>query len=158
HFAIKKGMTPIVWYITPDIAVWDAMFPKAHLTDAVKEGIENWNAVFGFKAFEARVAADYSVYGQDDKNVVAVDTDASAGYAFANWRSNPNTGEPLGASVYIGGAWVTKTPYQKAAASSSGSTPAPSTAALPKPHKVSLTWSPLPANPACVMWAPQYQM
>lgn len=159
HFAIYKGMTPIVYYITPDVAMWDAMYPKAKLIDAIKEGVENWNDVFGFKALEARVTTDATIVGEDDKNVIEIDTDPSAGYAFANWRSNPNTGETRGASVYIGGAWVTSNPYTPATATSgSNGAPAPSTSAMPKPHKVSLTWAPLEANPACVMWAPQFQM
>ncbi len=158
HWNIQKGMKPIPYYITPEIQVFDKMYPNAHITDAVKEGIENWNAIFGFKVLEARLAGPDDDIGQDDKNFIIVDPDPSAGYAFANWSSNPNTGEIRRATVYLGGTWFSSNPFAPTPPPSSGTSLTPDVKPAAKPKLVGMAFSPLKADPACVLWAPKYQM
>jgi hypothetical protein len=112
HWNIKRGMRPITWRITRDILKFQELFPDAKVVDAVKAGVENWNQVFGFKAFEAVLADAKDDFAEDDKNFIVVDRDPSAGYAFANWRTNPNTGEIRGATVYLGGVWFDDSSFE----------------------------------------------
>jgi hypothetical protein len=105
HWNIKQGMKPIVFLITRDILELQKQNPDVDVVGAVKAGVENWNQVFGFKALEARVADAKDDLAEDDKNFIGVTADPSVGFAFANWRLNPNTGEIRGATVYLGGVW-----------------------------------------------------
>ena len=104
---IRPGMKPIQWFITDTVnAVQaDPRFKDYDVVGAVKKGVENWNAAFGFKVLEATVG-DRIGFADDDKNAIVFDPDASAGFAFANWRTNPNTGEIRGASIYINALWL----------------------------------------------------
>ncbi|NMO16562.1 hypothetical protein HPC49_16790 [Pyxidicoccus fallax] len=104
---IRPGMKPIKWHITDTVnAVQaDPRFKDYDVVGAVKKGVENWNEAFGFKVFEATVG-DTVGFADDDKNVIIFDPDASAGFAFADWRTNPNTGEIRGASVYVNALWL----------------------------------------------------
>lgn len=108
HWNIHPGMKPIRWVISrsllklaqhPDYAQYD-------LVAAVRAGVENWNSVFGFTALEAVIAEEGSSPGDDDTNYLEVDLDTNFGFARANWRTNPNTGEIRGASVYFSALWV----------------------------------------------------
>ena len=108
---------------------------------AVERGVEGWNAAFGFEVFRARVATASESFGQDDKNYIIFDPDPSLGFAFANWRTNPNTGEIRGASVYFGGAWVDRFGFEDDPADG-GSGGAPVRPATPTPKKmVGLRWA-----------------
>ncbi|MBZ4418604.1 zinc-dependent metalloprotease [Myxococcus sp. RHSTA-1-4] len=104
---IHPGMKPIKWHITDTVnAVQaDPRFKDYDVVGAVRKGVENWNEAFGFKVFEAAVG-DTVGFADDDKNVIIFDPDASAGFAFADWRTNPNTGEIRGASVYVNALWL----------------------------------------------------
>ncbi|WP_205525946.1 zinc-dependent metalloprotease [Pyxidicoccus trucidator] len=104
---IRPGMKPIKWLITDTVRAVqaDPRFKDYDVVGAVKKGVENWNAAFGFKVFEASVG-DSIGFADDDKNVIIFDPDASAGFAFADWRTNPNTGEIRGASVYVNALWL----------------------------------------------------
>jgi hypothetical protein len=160
HWNIQKGMSKkITYYITKDIQIFDQRYPKAHIIDAVKEGVTNWNAILGVDALEAKLAGPDDDIGQDDKNFIIVDSDESAGYAFANWRTNPNTGEIRGASVYLGGVWFAQNQFDNSAKTSSGGNDNLTNDVKPaaKPKLVGLAWSPLKASPTCVMWAPKYR-
>ncbi len=104
---IKPGMTPIRWTISSTIneLAKDPRFAAYDVVGAVKRGVENWNEAFGFKALEAVVGNAKDSQGDDDKNFLVIDTDPSLGFAFADVRVNPNTGETLGASVYFNAGW-----------------------------------------------------
>lgn len=104
---IRPGMKPIKWFITDTVKAVqaDPRFQGYDVVGAVKKGVENWNEAFGFKVFEATVG-DTVGFADDDKNVIIFDPDASAGFAFADWRTNPNTGEIRGASVYVNALWL----------------------------------------------------
>jgi hypothetical protein len=158
HWNMKKG-APITYYITPTINQFDQQFPNAKVIDAVKEGVTNWNQVFGYEALRAEVAKDNSVVGEDDKNVIMVDPDPSMGYAFSDWRSNPNTGEIRGVSIYLGGVWFDDSQFQKAPPPSSGTASAtPPPKPLDRKAGPTILWGPLHNKPACVLWAPKYRV
>jgi hypothetical protein len=105
---IHPGMTPIRWHITPSILTVqnDPRYQGYDVVGAVKRGIEDWNAVFGFKVLEAVVSDDASAFADDEKNTLIFDTDESIPFAFADWRTNPNTGEIRGATIYVPALWV----------------------------------------------------
>jgi hypothetical protein len=150
HWDIYPGMTPIEWVISPTLARLDATpaYANIDLVGAVKRGIIGWNAAFGFEVFRARVARSDESFGQDDKNYIIYDPDPSIGFAFANWRTNPNTGEIRGATVYFGGAWLEPSTFVDDAAGSAGTPIAPS----PPPRSVvGLRWGGMNAPPLCVL-------
>jgi hypothetical protein len=68
--------------------------------------VENWNAAFGFKVLEAVVGDDDATPGDDATNFIYLDVNPALGFAFADWRTNPNSGEIRGASVYLNTIWV----------------------------------------------------
>ncbi len=84
----------------------DPRFAGYDLFGAISKGVTNWNSVFGFDALKVRKGTKDDDFGQDDKNFIIVDSDPNFGAAFANWRSNPNTGEIRGASVYFSPIFV----------------------------------------------------
>ncbi len=106
---IFPGMKPYKWAISQnvlEIAQNDAFKAlKVDVVGAMKKGIEQWNEAYGFKVFEAEVASDSDTIGNEDKSYVLIDDNDSAGFAFANWRDNPNTGEIRAASVYFSSVW-----------------------------------------------------
>ncbi|WP_164018500.1 zinc-dependent metalloprotease [Pyxidicoccus trucidator] len=105
---IHPGMQPIRWHITPSILTVqnDPRYQGYDVVGAVKRGIEGWNTVFGYKVLEAVIADDTSGFADDEKNTLLFDTDESIPFAFAEWRTNPNTGEIRGASIYVPALWV----------------------------------------------------
>ncbi|NMO14574.1 hypothetical protein HPC49_13580 [Pyxidicoccus fallax] len=107
-WAIHPGMRPIRWHITSSLLTVqnDPRYQGYDLVGAVKRGIEGWNQAFGFTALEAVMAEDSSGFADDEKNTLIFDTDEAVPFAFANWRTNPNTGEIRGASIYVPALWV----------------------------------------------------
>jgi hypothetical protein len=105
---IHPGMKPITWLLSPQFAALanDPAYAQYDILGAVKAGVENWNQVFGFQVLQAKVADPSDSFSDDDKNYIIYDADPTYGYAFANWRSNPNTGEVRGASIYFNGIWL----------------------------------------------------
>jgi Met-zincin len=103
----KPGMKPRKWVISKNI-LEIAKSPELKDYDvvgAIKLGIEQWNDAYGFKVFEAAVAGPNDTIGDEDKSFLLVDDNPSAGFAFANWRDNPNTGEIRAASIYFSSVW-----------------------------------------------------
>ena len=105
---IHPGMKPIKWTISPyaKTLAADPFYGRYDIAGAVKRGVENWNAVFGYKVFEAAVGGPDATAGDDVTNFIYLDVNPSIGFAFADWRTNPNTGEIRGASVYLNTIWV----------------------------------------------------
>jgi hypothetical protein len=103
RWAIRPGAPPIVWSISPvaERVRQDPALADIDFVGAVKTGIESWNHAFGFPALEARLAEEGESHGDDDVNYFIFDSDQSFPAAFADWRSNPNTGEIRGASVFF---------------------------------------------------------
>lgn len=153
HWDIYPGMQPIEWVISPALVELDnsPAYADADLVAAVKSGVEAWNGAFGFPVFRARVATASENFGQDDKNYIIFDPDPSLGFAFANWRTNPNTGEIRGASVYFGGAWVDRAGFEDDPA---GAGNAPVRPITPPHAKVAaLRWGGVKSDPLCVQFA-----
>jgi hypothetical protein len=150
---VHPGMTPIKWLISPRAKAGSADPELAalgiNLVDVVKRGIESWNAAFGWKVFQAELADANDSFADDDKNYFIWDTDPSVGFAFANWRTNPNTGETRGASVYFNDGFV-DVALQAFPDESAGPGAAlrPSIAPTPPKHPM-LTWAPFPRQPLC---------
>jgi aspartate-semialdehyde dehydrogenase len=100
---LKPGGAPVRWSIAPAFAeLQQRLGGEFDLVGAVKRGVESWNAAFGFEALEAELAAPGQSFADDDVNYVLLDEDPAKGFAFADFRLNPNTGEIRGASVYYG--------------------------------------------------------
>jgi hypothetical protein len=105
---IRPGMKPIPWTISPYVKTLaaDPFYGRYDIAGAVKRGVENWNAAFGYKVLEAKVGAADATPGDDVTNFIYLDVNPAVGFAFADWRTNPNTGEIRGASVYLNTIWV----------------------------------------------------
>jgi hypothetical protein len=135
----------------------DPRFVGYDLFQAISRGITNWNLAFGYDAFTVRKARKDEDIGQIGKNFVFVDPDLSAGAASASWHRNPNTGEVLGATVYLPAQVV------QAADAMFRDDPALSIAAfslLPRPPRRALYWDTLGSSPTsegCKMWGPAYR-
>lgn len=106
-WATSPSAAPKPWVISRnilDIAQSEEL-KDYDVVGALKLGIESWNDAFGYKALEASIADESDSIGSESKSFLLVDTNPSAGYAFANWRDNPNTGEIRAASIYFSSVW-----------------------------------------------------
>ncbi|HEU4412437.1 MAG TPA: zinc-dependent metalloprotease [Polyangiaceae bacterium] len=164
---LRPGRAPIPWLISPSFAKLQAeRYPEYDLVGAIKRGIESWNAAFGFEALRAELAPPATSFADDDVNYFVLDEDVSVGFAFADFRLNPNTGEVRGANVYFGHGIIDFADqiYQDAASAPAGALGAPPPAgalgapplagalgapppAAAKPKR--LAWGPLRAEPLC---------
>jgi hypothetical protein len=149
---IRAGMQPIKWVISDQVIGVQQRYPQYDVVGALRAGIENWNEVFGFKAFEATVASTAQSFADDDVNYFIYDEDPSNGFAFADWRSNPNTGEVRGASVYYNSIWLTD------ADTLFGDDPVagklPQRVRRPTP---TVRWKPMIARHLCTLEAPSFR-
>lgn len=153
---LYPGMTPVQWHISDALVQYDAERPHLDLVEAVRAGIEGWNDALGFTAFETVLASADESFADDDKNYVIFDPDPSLGYAFANWRTNPNTGEIRGASIYWGAGWVLDGYFDDDVEGEEGD-PEALRPAREKNKVTRLTWDSLHADPLCVHWAPTFR-
>ncbi len=153
HWGFHPGMQPVKWVIGREILDLqaDPELGGPDLFDAMKRGIESWNAVFGYRVFTAELASPHDSFADDRVNYLIVDPDVSKGYAYADWRTNPNTGEIRGASVYFGGGFFEPMPDDPEAAPDALAEPRPKTK-LPM-----LVWQGRAAEPLCVRWAPAWE-
>jgi hypothetical protein len=151
HWHVQPGMKPIRWLISP-LVKQAGQHPELQalgidLVDVVKAGIESWNTAFGFPVLEARMADADDSFADDDKNYFIWDVNPSVGFAFANFRVNPNTGEIRGASVYFNDGFV-----DGALQAFEPETPGPSEGApvaRPAGKRPVLAWEPFPRRPLC---------
>ncbi|MDB4970043.1 MAG: hypothetical protein JWN44_5732 [Myxococcales bacterium] len=153
HWNIKKGMKPIKWLISDQFVAVAAANPKYDIMGAVKAGIENWNSVFGFKALEAVVAKPTDSYADDDNNYLIYDADPTYGYAFANWRVNPNSGEIRGASVYFNAIWLSGAIDEF----DPSTTARPTAKPIARPAIKQLTWGDIRPQTLCTLWAQSFR-
>ncbi len=152
---IHPGMKPIQWVISDKLKTYvDAHFPGSDIVGAVQRGIEGWNGVFGYKVLEAHVgtAGDGP---DDDVNYLYFDEDPSVGYAFANWRTNPNTGEIRGTSIYFNAVWLDPSWFTDDPAPAGGAPKAPR-APKAAPKSASIVWDGMPSSTLCAFPAPAY--
>jgi len=159
--AIKWGVSagkPVEFVVsdTVDKIQADPRFAGYDLYGAIAKGVTNWNAAFGFDALRVRKATKDDDFAQDDKNFILVDTDPNLGASFANWRSNPNTGEVRGASVYFSPFFI-----ELADLLFDDDPPAPLTfGSRDKPHRTLLSWDPLRpqrGDDPTLFWASTYK-
>lgn len=143
---IRPGMQPIEWLISSRLAALNEQPEWAgyDLVGAVKEGVERWNQAFGFEALRARLASPTESTMDDDRNLIIFDEGGNIGYAFADFRANPNTGEIRGANVYFDATWLGQPEAPEGDASPEQRYPAPKAAA--RPH---LDWEAMPARDTC---------
>jgi hypothetical protein len=152
---IRPGMQPIPWVVTDSILQLqkEPRFQGMDLMAAVQRGVEGWNQAFGFPALSVRLAAPGEDFGDVGRNFIVVDPDPTATFAFAQMLDNPNTGEILGASVYLGSGWMESAlwihgPVQGLV------TPA-AHEPLERPHaRVLMTWNGLKPTAPCELRAP----
>jgi hypothetical protein len=157
---IQKGMKPIKWLISDHVlaTLKDPAYAQYDVVGALKAGIEGWNQVFGFTVLQAAVATPNDSFGDDDTNYVLWDEDPSFGAAFANWRSNPNTGEIRGASVYMNVGWLQIADQIFKSATNERADGTPELLARPAEHKKipTLAWAGMHEEPLCVLRSESY--
>jgi|GEM_PF-3530965 len=147
HWNFHPGMKPIRWVIGKEIIALENdpnLGNGADLFGAIKRGIESWNDVLGYPVFTAELATDNDEFDDDHVNYFIVDPDVSVGFAFADWRANPNTGEIRGASVYFSAAFLLPFPDDAAAAAKA------IMPQLPRKHPT-MTWQGMTPKPLCML-------
>jgi hypothetical protein len=154
HWNIQPGMKPIRWLISP-LVKQAGQRPELQelgidLAAVVKAGIESWNTAFGFPVLEARMADGDDSFADDDKNYFIWDVNPSVGFAFADWRLNPNNGEIRGASVYFNDAFVdgALSAFAEQEMMPAGD-PGAAPVARPAAKRPALAWQPFPRHPLC---------
>ncbi len=154
HWGFHPGMQPIKWVIGREINAIAANpdLGGADLYGAMKRGIESWNAVFGYPVFTAELADPNDSFADDHTNYLIVDPSPAAGYAYADWRTNPNTGEIRGASVYFSAAFFSPIDGDDDADDNG----IPTIDSKPKSKRPGLVWQGQQSAPLCLMWAPSY--
>ncbi|MDQ3335651.1 MAG: zinc-dependent metalloprotease [Myxococcota bacterium] len=152
HWGFKPGMQPVKWVIGPAITelAQDPSLGGADLYGAMKRGIESWNDVFGYPVFSVSLAGPNDSFADDHVNYVIIDTDPSAGYAYADWRQNPNTGEIRGASVYFSAAFFSPFPDDPTVGPNGIRKPGAA-----KPKLPTLVWQDQHDTAPCVMFRPE---
>jgi hypothetical protein len=88
---------PFVWQVSSNT--------PEEFRPAIEQGVLGWNSAFGSDVLQVSYAAEElgSITDPKVSNLVW-DDNLAVGYAFANWRSNPATGEIVQAQVYLSGA------------------------------------------------------
>ncbi len=151
HWNIHPGMTPIRWLISRELPRYVAQHPELAGSDpvaAVKRGIESWNDVFGYPVFRAELAGPDDSMSDDDKNFIIFDPVTTVGFAYANWRENPITGEIRGAQVYFGSGWLRANRFSNDPPAPGNLPVAPPVAAAPG---LTLRWQGVGDQPLCSM-------
>ncbi|QSQ25775.1 zinc-dependent metalloprotease [Pyxidicoccus parkwayensis] len=142
---IRPGMKPITWVISDTLvkAQQDPRYRNYDIIGAVKRGVEQWNEAFGFQALSARVAQPNESLGDLDLNSIFFDPDPSYTTAFADFRANPNTGEILGANVYLPIRWL------DAAVAAGEAEPMTAGTAVASRSKLGLSWNGMAPERLC---------
>ncbi len=108
---IRAGMDPIKWEISRGVLELAELYPDVDVVGAVKNGVTGWNKAFGFEAITAEIATPEALFSDDDRNFLIVDPQLSVGFAFADFRTNPVSGEIRGASVFFDSTWFDPTRF-----------------------------------------------
>jgi hypothetical protein len=150
---IKPGMSPIRWTISPDVLrlADDPFYGRYDVLGAIKKGIENWNEVFGFKALEAVVGDVDATPADDVTNFLYVDVNPEVGFSFADWRTNPNTGEIRGASVYFNTIFIDFAAFEFDFGRAGAPLPVEALSGAAAKPKRSLTWAGIHDEKLCVL-------
>lgn len=159
----KVPARPIIWKISPQIRDYvdgDGK-PVPEYFTAVKAGIEAWNKAFSkiagrdVQVIKAVVADDDDSFAADDVNYLVYDGDPTYGAAFANWRTNPNSGEIRGASVYMNAIWFQGADYIRKNPILPPTLLAEKLADAESSHKSGprFVWDDITEAPGCELWA-----
>lgn len=151
---IHPGMKPIRWLIAPGAAQIqsDPRLAQYDVVRAIKDGVERWNDVFGFKALEAVVADPDDTFGDDESNYVLFNQQ-DLGFAFADWRENPDSGEIRGATVYFDVGWVR---FADRSINADPGAFVALTEPAPRPEITSFSWNELGQHRRCALWTPPH--
>jgi hypothetical protein len=153
---LVEGREPIQVAITAGAQRAQAAYPDHDVLGALERGIEQWNKVIGYEAFDAVFVDDDEIRDDDISQVLVDYPGAGNGFAFADWRHNPNNGEILGGSVYMGGVFFDIMPSFE---DDLEDPETPVVEPVERPDsQYSFLWGGMPAKrPACQYWAPQYR-
>ncbi|WP_394846298.1 zinc-dependent metalloprotease [Pendulispora brunnea] len=153
---IHPGGKPITWLLSNHFLELkdDPVYAPYDIVGALERGIERWNDVFGFKALQVKVGSPDDSFADDDKNYIIFDADPTQGFALANERTNPNTGEIRGASVYFGAKMLSV--LNELADDPPASTEVAQSDVTPPTHGAvpGLAWGDFRSEPLCALWAP----
>lgn len=73
--------------------------------EAIAQGILGWNPVIGGDdVLQVKFAEEMGSVTKPETSNLVWDDNMAVGFAFANWRSNPKTGEIVQAQVYLSGS------------------------------------------------------
>jgi hypothetical protein len=149
---IHPGMDPIRWTISPNVIRLksDPFYSRYDIAGAITRAVENWNSVFGYRVFEAQVGDSDATPADDVTNYIDVDVNPAVGFARANWRTNPNTGEVRGASVYFNTVFIVSAAMQFDSGAVGGPAAEALRAAATEPEW-SLSWAGLREEKLCTM-------
>jgi putative lipoic acid-binding regulatory protein len=98
---------PFVWEVSANT--------PAEFRPAIEQGILGWNPSLGGDVLKINYATEMGSNTKTNVSNLVWDDNMAVGFAFANWRSNPATGEIVQAQVYMSGAmWAqgAKTAFQ----------------------------------------------
>ncbi len=155
---IYPGMTPIKWLIGPQVNEALEKYPAYDVVTAIKKGVENWNAAFGFPVFKAEVATADESFADDDVNMIIWDNDPTFGAAFTDWRTNPNTGEIRGGSIYMNAIWLEVGDSElEDDPPVGGLIPYHPSNSVPPPRMSTLKWGEFQTWSSCTYWASPFR-
>ncbi len=99
---------PITWTVSASVDASTRTYAKfdVDVYAAVKRGIESWNDLLGFQIFVVQKASADDTLTDADRNILLWDPVPTAGAAFADFRTNPATGEIRNASVYMPASFI----------------------------------------------------
>ena len=87
---------PFVWEIS-------ANTPE-EFRPAIAQAILGWNPSLGGDVLQVKYATEMGSVTKTDVSNLVWDDNMAVGFAFANWRTNPATGEVVQAQVYLSGS------------------------------------------------------
>jgi hypothetical protein len=97
---IHPGMTPVEWVISDEVYN-DPRSSTYDLPGVIKQGIEDWNSIFGYPVFHASVGNIADAMRDDTKSIFVYDNNPLGQYAFMAATFNPDTGEARRGYIYM---------------------------------------------------------
>ena len=94
------------WDISKPIVFSLSANTPPEFRDAVREGLESWNEVFGRQVIVVQEAPEGVMFGDPRYNVFQWVENDNAWAAYADWHVHPLTGQILRANIYFPSSWV----------------------------------------------------
>jgi hypothetical protein len=101
---IHPGMSPIRWIVSDEVNRDPFSTAQGGLYDiagALQQGIEDWNAAFGFPVFQASIGPIADAMADDTVSKLVWDVDSVTPFSFMSATFNPDTGEIRAGYVYV---------------------------------------------------------